>query len=185
MLDREKKLLILLGVVILGFGNVFLYDWYKAKEAALIEQVKTAQNQYNVAKANVSLTQNNPSMLREIEWLGEFEPKEGEHRAVQDQLMTDVQKEASRHGIKVLDNRYVERDLESEGLYGLARVHFKVNTKEPALYEWLSHFQRPEQSRGISQLSLSPERKEKYTVDCVVVFQQWFKLPEGKESTER
>ncbi len=183
-MEREKKLLILLGVVSFGLANVFLHDWYVSKRKAIENSLESAKSEVEVAKASLSMLDNQPQMSKEIEWLEQFGPKPGQHREVQDRLMEDVQRFATQLGVTV-KGAPVQIDPKEEeiGDYAVAKVEFKVNTAEKGFYNWLIRFQQPQKSRGISQLIVSPQRDDDTRIDCTVVFQEWFQ-PQSVEDIQ-
>lgn len=174
-MEREKKLLILLGIVAFGFANVFLYDWYAGKRKNLKGVLDAAKAEVELSKASLSMRDDNPEIREDMEWLEKFGPKPGEHRDVQDKLMEDVQKYASQMGLSI-KGAPVQIDPKEEevGDYAVAKVEFKVNASEKNFYNWLVRFQQPARSRGISQLTVTPQRDDNTRIDCTVVFQEWF-----------
>jgi len=178
-MEREKKLLILLGIIGFGVANVFLHDWYSTKRKKVESSLTKVRSEVEVARASLSMFEESSEMSSEMDWLERFGPKPGEHREVQDRLMEDVQKYASQMGVTI-KGAPTQIDLKDEvvGDYAVAKVEFKVNTSETGFYNWLVRFQQPQESRGISQLVVNPQRDDNTRVDCTVVFQEWFQLQE-------
>ncbi|MBB5352257.1 type II secretory pathway component PulM [Haloferula luteola] len=170
MNDREKKLLIGLGVALFGVANLGAFKYFETTQKKVVKQIQ--QHEQTLEIAQFAREQSN-AVQGEIEWLekNQKDPKEAE--LVPSELEKFVTGRAAAAGLtltrpKILDNR-------TDGaFFERARFQISVSGKEEALYRWLTELQSPKDFRAITALRLSPNREDDTLIDAVVQVEEWF-----------
>ena len=167
---RERRMLILLGVVGFLLLNLFAYRWYKQKkelakgERARAEIILESANAYSEKEAQVA---------DEIKRMKDHEPQPAAVQEVDSALQKFAQEEALKASLTVKRQKPQTPDRE-KAHYHRARIEFEVTGTESALYLWLDKLQSPQQFRSVTSLRLSPQRDDDTKIDCTVVIEQWF-----------
>lgn len=185
MNTREKRLLILFGVVIFAVLNFYGYSLYSAKMKALDQEIGTKGNEIlgkpatgligEIAIAEQNLAERE-SREREMAWLSENEPEPEEGGAVQSKLESFVTNQASASGLTTDRPKILPNDTEGS-YYHKAIFEIKATGMEQGLYNWLVRLHDPSSFRAVSSLRLSPNREDDTKIDAVVRVQQWY-VPE-------
>lgn len=178
MSARERRLVILLGLIGFGLLNLFAFKWFQQKK----ESVRRARGQAEVTLQNArAFLEMRQQFADEIDWLGKHEPQPAAVQEVESSLQRFVQEEAVKAGLTVKRQKIQPADRAEGATYHRARVEFQVTGSESALYGWLYKLQAPEQFRAPTALRLTPERDDDTKIDCTVVIEQWF-VPQPVEA---
>ncbi len=182
MKTREKRLLILFGVVIFAMLNVYGYSIYTQKMQALDVQIGDEGNVNlgkdptgligEISKAEKNLAERE-SKEREMAWLAEVEPEPQEGGAVQSNLQQFVTNQAGAAGLTTDRPKILPND-ETGLYYHRAIFEIKVTGREDGLYRWLVQLQDPKSLRAVTSLRLNPNREDDTLIDAVVRVQQWY-----------
>lgn len=182
MNTREKRLLILFGVVIFAMLNLYGYKIYGQKMTALETEIGAEGNSIlgkpptgligEIALAEKNLAERE-SKEREMAWLAKVEPEPQDGGAVQSQLESFVTNQARAAGLTVDRPKILPND-ESGLYYHQAIFEIKATGQESGLYRWLVQLQDPNSLRAVTSLRLSPNREDDTLIDAVVKVEQWY-----------
>lgn len=182
MKTREKRLLILFGVVLFAMLNLFGYSVYSEKMKALDAQIGDEGNDIlgrpatgligEIRQAERNLAERDRKE-REMAWLEEIEPEPQDGGAVQSALQQLVTQEATAAGLETDRPKILPND-ESGVHYHRAIFEIKVTGQESGLYRWLVRVQDPNALRAVTSMRLNPNREDDTLIDAVVRVQQWY-----------
>ena len=178
MSEREKKLLVLVGVLVFGLLNVAAYKYYY-----LPQKAKADKSQAEYTKMRQEAIENleeQDSQRGEIEWLQRNEQKviKSSQQALTD-LEAMANREAQRRGLTVKRVKPLPA-LEDQNLeFHRARVEIEVSGREQVLFQWIDRLNAPSDLRAATTLSINPKKDDDTQVDCRVTLEQWF-LPKEK-----
>lgn len=182
MKTREKRLLILFGVVIFAMLNFYGYSVYSQRMGALEGQIGKDGNP-NLGKApsglkgEISVAEQNlaerEKKEREMAWLADVAPEPRDGGEVQSGLQEFVTNQARVAGMTTDRPKILPND-ESGAHYHRAIFEIKATGNEAGLYRWLVQLQEPNSLRAVTSLRLSPNREDDTLIDAVVRVQQWY-----------
>jgi hypothetical protein len=182
MNTREKRLLILFGVVIFAVLNFYGYSLYSQKMNSLELEIGSEGNEIlgkpatgligEIALAEQNLAERE-SKEREMAWLAENEPDPEEGGAVQSRLESFVTNQARAAGLTTDRPKILPNDTEGV-YYHKAIFEIKATGMEDGLYRWLIQLHDPSSFRAVTSLRLSPNREDDTQIDAVVRVQQWY-----------
>ena len=172
MNDRERNLILVLGVALFFVVNIFLYTSYQ-----------------DAMKKNTALKKSNASKLVEIkqslggsdekqanrEWLDQYEPGEGSHGQIGAELATLTEKSGLKFGVTMKKRPSPTNKNEDElGNYSSATVKVVGNAMDRPIYSWMIDLQDPEKSRSITSIHIKQQRDDNTRIDCSLEITQWF-----------
>lgn len=182
MNTREKRLLILFGVVIFAMLNFYGYNVYAQKMGTLEGEIGSEGNPIlgkpptgligEIAVAEQNLEERDQKE-QEMAWLAEVQPEPEDGGAVQSKLEGFVTQQAVAASLTTDRPKILPND-ETGVYYHKAIFEIKVTGKEDSLYRWLVKIQDPSAFRAITSLRLSPNREDDTLIDAVVRVQQWY-----------
>ena len=182
MSDREKKLIILVGILVFVALNVGVYKlWYADKKHDAVEREEEFVKMKGEAMAAMDAQD---SKRAEIEWLERNEQKQikSPQKALAD-LEALANREAKRRGLTVKRVKPMT-GIEGEKLeFFRARVEIEVSGREQVLFQWIDRLNSPSDLRTATSLRINPKKDDDTQVDCAVVLEQWF-VPEGRDEAE-
>ncbi|MFK7912219.1 MAG: hypothetical protein AB8F34_16715 [Akkermansiaceae bacterium] len=183
MNDREKKLLVLLGVAAFVIINIFAFNIYqkgiKRMKATLNNDGKEIQEK---TEALIKADEN----LDDWDWWIENQPAQGTHGGVGAELATYTERSAGRYGLQIKRRPSPLRENLSEpGIFSSAKVKVSTNGRDAEMYRWLTDLQDPQKFRSITRLVITPQRDDATRMDCELEISQWFEpLPDDAEVTD-
>jgi hypothetical protein len=182
MKTREKRLLILFGLVLFAMLNVYGYSLYTEKMKTLDSQIGDEGNEIlgrpatgligEIQQAEDNLAERD-SKEREMAWLAKTEPAPQDGGAVQSALQQFVTQQATAMGLETDRPKILPND-ESGVHFHRAIFEIKVTGKESGLYRWLVQIQDPNALRAVTSMRLNPNREDDTLIDAVVRVQQWY-----------
>ena len=181
MSDREKKLLVVVGILVFGILNLGAFKLFYSprkqaaedKQEKYIEDLETAQ----------LMTSMQEERQGEVKWLERNEQKliKSPQKALAD-LEALANREAKRRGLTVKRVKPMT-GIEGEKLeFFRARVEIEVSGREQVLFQWIDRLNSPSDLRTATNLRINPKKDDDTQVDCAVVLEQWF-VPEGRDET--
>lgn len=170
MSDREKKLLLLLGLAAFAILNVFGISWFSKQDDKLESQRIEAEGSVQMAEAYSAKYE---TVAGEMEWLAKHRPQARAGQIVGTELEQYAFNQANTFELTV-KRRAIKPVDEAGRHFHRAKVEFNVTGKEAALYSWLDRLQMPDQLRAITFLRLLPDAKDDTLIDCTVEVDQWF-----------
>lgn len=182
MKPREKRLLIVFGVVIFAMLNFYGYKLFNQKMISLDAEIGGEGNavlgrpptgligQILTAQQNLAERE---SKEQEMEWLAGVEPEPEDGLAVQSRLQEFVTGQAEANTLTV-DRPEILPNDDSGVHYHKAIFKVKVTGQERGLYNWLTRLQDPESLRAITALKLYPNREDDTLITAEVRVQQWY-----------
>jgi hypothetical protein len=170
MSDREKKLLLLLGLAAFAILNVFGISWFRKQRDTLAARVIEAEGGVMMAEA---YSAKYDTVVAEMEWLAGHRPQPRAGQIVATELEQYASNQATTHQLTV-KRRAIKPVDESGRHFHRAKVEFNVTGKEDSLYRWLDRLQMPDQFKAITFLRLSPDAKDDTLIDCTVEVEQWY-----------
>ena len=181
MSDREKKLIILVGILVFVVLNIGAYQvWYAPrKEKAVADEEK-----FVIMKDEAEAAMDAQDFKRaEIEWLERNEQKQikSSQKALAD-LEALANREAKRRGLTVKRVKPMTAIESGELEFFRARVEIEVSGREQVLFQWIDRLNSPSDLRTATSLRINPKKDDDTQVDCAVVLEQWF-IPEGRDET--
>lgn len=170
MSDREKKLLLLLGLAAFAIVNVFGFSWFRKQRDKLASRLLDAEGSVQMADAYAAKYD---TVVEEMDWMNQYKPKPRAGQLVATELEQYASNQATTHQLEV-KRRAIKPTDETGANFHRAKVEFNVTGKEDSLYRWLDRLQMPDQLRAITFLRLSPDAKDDTLIDCTVEVEQWF-----------
>jgi hypothetical protein len=182
MNEREKKLLILLGVAAFIILNVFAFSFYQKSMKRMQAILGNGTKEIEIkTEALVKADEN----LDDWDWWIENQPIEGAHGGVVADLAAYTEQSAGRYGVQIkLRPSPLAENLAEPGVYRSAKIKARANGRDAEIFRWLTDLQDPKKFRSITRLMITPQRDDATRMDCEVEVTQWFvPLPEGGEVT--
>jgi hypothetical protein len=181
MSDREKKLIIFVGILVFVVLNIGAYQvWYAPrKEKAVADEEK-----FGIMKDEAEAAKDAQDFKRaEIEWLERNEQKQikSSQKALAD-LEALANREAKRRGLTVKRVKPMTGIEDGNLEFSRARVEIEVSGREQVLFQWIDRLNSPSDLRTATSLRINPKKDDDTQVDCAVVLEQWF-VPEGRDET--
>ncbi len=180
MNDRERKLLVVVGILVFAILNLGVFKLvYSPRVKAANEKKKTYEEDLVLAKLRESMLDEKQG---EIDWLNRNEQKviKSSQKALAD-LEALANREAKRRGLTVKRVRPMTA-LEGAEL-DRARVEIEVSGREQVLFQWIDRLNSPSELRTATSLRINPKKDDDTQVDCAVILEQWF-VPEGRPQAE-
>jgi hypothetical protein len=175
MSDREKKLLLLLGLAAFVIVNVFGFSRFRQARERLATRLIEAEGSVQMADAYAAKYE---TVTAEMEWMDQHKPQPRAGQLVATELEQYASNQATTHQLDV--KRRAIKPIDETGTnFHRAKVEFNVTGKEDLLYRWLDRLQMPDQLRAITFLRLKPD-KDDTLIDCVVEVEQWF-VPQSED----
>ncbi len=181
MSDREKKLIILVGILVFVVLNLGAYQvWYAPRKKEAVND----EEKFVIMKGEAMAAMDAQDSKRaEIEWLEHNEQRQikSPQKALAD-LEALANREAKRRGLTVKRVKPMT-GIEGEKLeFSRARVEIEVSGREQVLFQWIDRLNSPSDLRTATNLRINPKKDDDTQVDCAVVLEQWF-VPEGRDET--
>jgi len=181
MNPREKKLVILLGASAFVIVNAALF--FKVYEPAKKNAEREIRSHAVTIKSGSQFLDMRDQYADEIKWLEKNIPETADYEKVRDGLLRFAKTEASRNGLTIKREKFLDPIQDPAAWYSRARVELEVSGREDVLYRWLDRLQTPAEFRGLTALDMSPEREDDTLIVCKVVVEQWF-VPEDPAAAE-
>lgn len=182
MSDREKKLIILVGILVFVALNIGAYKlWYAPRKHDAVKQKKDFVRMKGEAMDAMDAQD---FKRAEIEWLELNEQKQikSPQKALAD-LEALANREAKRRGLTVKRVKPMT-GIEGKKLeFFRARLEIEVSGREQVLFQWIDRLNSPSELRTATSLRINPKKDDDTQVDCAVVLEQWF-VPEGRDEAE-
>lgn len=177
MNEREKRLVLILGLVAASLLGLFGYKIYARNLDSVRAQKAAAQTVIDKCQAAIDA---GDQLADQLEWLAANEPKPQAIQTVRPVFQQFATRRAEEAGLTVLSPSFPPSE-ESAGYYGRAKVRMTVTGTEAALYRWLNEMQSPKDFRTVASIDLTPLRDDDTKISCTVVLEQWF-VPEPSPS---
>ncbi len=181
MSDREKKLIIFVGILVFVVLNLGVYKvWYAPRKKEAVKQKKEFVRMKGEAMDDLIAQE---SKRAEIEWLERNEQKQikSSQKALAD-LEALANREAKRRGLTVKRVKPMTGIEDGNLEFSRARVEIEVSGREQVLFQWIDRLNSPSDLRTATSLRINPKKDDDTQVDCAVVLEQWF-VPEGRDET--
>ncbi|HAO94482.1 MAG TPA: hypothetical protein DCQ96_00345 [Verrucomicrobiales bacterium] len=182
MSEREKRLLIVVAVLVFGLINVGAYKLYylpQKEEAQKSKEEFTSNRQTAMEMLKIQ-----DSQRAEMDWLERSEQKviKSSQQALTD-LEALANREAQRRGLTVKRVKPLPALEAPELEFHRARVEIEVSGREQVLFQWIDRLNTPSDLRAATTLSINPKKDDDTQVDCRVTLEQWF-LPKERWESE-
>ncbi|MFT4175767.1 MAG: hypothetical protein QM627_03850 [Luteolibacter sp.] len=174
MSDREKKLLIFLGIAGFLILNFVAFNFYQ--QAAIRAQSARKAAEQKLANTRV-LIASKEQILAEMQWLAEHQPDSMPSQDVQTRLQQLVSKEALAASLSVGTQKFLPTDATPGNAYHRAKFQISVSGREEALYRWFNQLNDPAAFRAATHIKLSPNKTDDTLIDCSATIEQWFIPP--------
>lgn len=168
---REKRLVILMGLVGFLFLNLYAVRWYRQKRESVTRERDQAELTLQNARSFLEMKE---QFADEIDWVAKYEPAPAAVQEIDSALQKFSQEEALKAGLTVKRQKPQTAEKPEGASFHRARIEFQVTGTEAALYQWLDKLQSPQQFRAVTSLRLTPERDDDTKIDCTVIIEQWF-----------
>jgi hypothetical protein len=168
---NEKRLLVVLFLVVFAMANFYGYKWFAQKQALLVLTEKKLRA--DKAEAEVALKKQDIWAQRKA-WIAQHEPslggKDGNAKAAE--VLETIRKEILDKHLEVLDQSPNETQQTPAG----ARVNISIKIKGPmkGICEWLADLQKPENFYAVTRFSLKADQDQKSMI-CSLELAQYFK----------
>ena len=182
MSEREKRLLVVVAVLVFGLINVGAYKLYylpHKEEAQKSKEEFTSNRQTAMEMLKIQ-----DSQRAEMDWLERSEQKviKSSQQALTD-LEALANREAQRRGLTVKRVKPLPALEAPELEFHRARVEIEVSGREQVLFQWIDRLNTPSDLRAATTLSINPKKDDDTQVDCRVTLEQWF-LPKERWESE-
>lgn len=175
MNDREKKLVLLLGVAAFVIVNVFGISKYKSFKTKLSRDLIEARGEVDRARM---IRDNYDLVEDEMIWVQDHLPVPKAGQMVATELEQYATSQATSHQL-TLKGRSIRPNDESGINFHRAKVEFKVSGREESFYRWLDRLHAPDQFRAVTSMRLTPEAKDDTNIDATIEVEQWY-IPAGE-----
>ena len=179
MSEREKKLVLLFGLVAFALLNVFAIKTFKDYKKKIAARLADAEAKVEVAGA---YNTKYDTVADQMDWLTDNLPEPKMGPSVRSQLEQYATNQAKAASLEVKRTRMLDEDTTGSRFHR-ARVEYEVTGTEASLYRWLSKLYMPEKFSAITHLRLSPNTADDTKIDCKVTAEQWY-LPLTGEAAD-
>ncbi len=177
MSEREKKLLIILGVsffVILnfiGFNMLYLPGVQKAKSAKTISERKLKE-----AELTLSLRD---ELEPEMAWLERSGTVRSTVLEAQSKLQALLRKQASARRLEIRDSRIITYQPGEH--FDRVKVLFKVTGMERDVISWLTSIHQISQRQVITKMEVKPQNNDITRIEVEIEIEKWILPPLEEE----
>ena len=177
MTEREKKLLIILGVTFflilnfIGFNMLYLPGVQKAEGAKA-----TAEGKLKAAERTLSLRE---KYEPEMAWLERSGTVRTTARDAQSKLQALLRKQASARRLEIRDSRIITYQPGTH--YDRVKVLFKVTGMERDVISWLTSIHQIAQRQVITKMDVKPQNNDITRVEVEIEIEKWILPPLEEE----
>ena len=173
MNQREKKMLILLGVIAFLAGNLVLHSMYTDKKKSLEDQ-KLKLIEDNKVKDQILMESTEWNTTNT--WLSQNQVKNATSEDAQNELLNEVKSAAERTKLLLNLAKPIRFLPPVEGSpYTRVRVSIDFTSTNEAFIEWVTQMNDPSKYRTVTNLTLKPN-KDKYMVEVSANVEQWITI---------
>jgi len=156
--SREKRLLVVLGVVVFGIINFFVLQYLWGQHKTLSGQLSQARDETTLLEAEV---QDIKELKSRDTWLSQQQKLMPNQDLANEQLLTKVQ--SATRGDVIVENVQF-RGLTDGGHYKGMGMAFRANAQWKPLLRFLYELQSPENQVTFTRLEIKANRNEKSKV---------------------
>ena len=168
--QTEKRLFLVLALVVFVGGNFYGYRWLAQKQQAL--QLSRAELKADQAEAEVDL-QKQSWWAERKNWIDKNEPSlQGDEGDAKAQVSQAVAKGARDHQLEVMEQNLNDTQHGPAGTR--VNVELKVKGSMQSLCQWLADLEKPASFYAVSQLSLKVDQDQKSFI-CTLQMERYFK----------
>jgi hypothetical protein len=169
--ENEKRLLVVLFVVVLAMANYYGYKWLAQKQAVLVLTEKRLRA--DKAEAEVDLKKQDVWAQRKA-WIAQHEPGlDGEEaNAKATKVLEAIHKGVLDQHLEVLDQSLNETQQGPSGTRVNVSIRIKGSMK--GICDWLAGLQKPENFYAVTRFSLKADQDQKSMV-CSLQLARYFK----------
>ena len=177
MSEREKKLLIILGVIFflilnfIGFNMLYLPSVQKAKSAKV-----TAQKKLQTAEMTLS---QRAEFEPEMAWLERSGTVRTTARDAQSKLQALLRKQASARRLEIRDSRIITAQPGTH--FDRVKVLFKVTGMERDVLSWLTSIHQINQRQVITKMDVKPQNNDITRIEVEIEIEKWILPPLEEE----
>lgn len=170
MNQREKNMLILLGVIAAIAINFMLYSSYKAKMIKLEEEKIKVKGEWETRDAILT---DGTTWEETREWFEKNNPKAITIEDAQDQLLKEVKAAAERCKLIINPSKPINfLPAILDGVYPRARVTLNFTSSDDALFQWVTQLNDSKMFRVVTALKVEPNA-DKSNVMVEAIVEQW------------
>ncbi|MGC6464800.1 MAG: hypothetical protein ACON38_08880 [Akkermansiaceae bacterium] len=169
MTDREKNLLIVLGVAFFVIANLIAFNMFYTPKVTEAKRAK--------ADAESNLRQQQSILAREdelapaIRWLAATGNVVTTPQLAQSQLRSYLRKQADARGLETR-NEQILGYIEGYN-YDRVRVQYKCTGMEDRIIQWLLTIHQPRQRQVVTKLEIKPQNNDLTRVEITVEVEKW------------
>lgn len=172
MNQREKKMMVGLGVVAFLGLNLVLYSSYKKTLASLERERITVQKEL---KSRETILEASVDWNNVREWFEENKPEAVTVEDAQDKLLKEVKEAAERCKLLINPTKPINflPALQEQGqLYPRARVTLNFTASDNAMFQWITQMNDAKKFRAVTSLKVEPTA-DKMNVIADAIVEQW------------
>ena len=172
MSKREKNLLSLLLLValvtsvLLGFKRVYQPRYKKAQRTLAAANAE--------ARTSESLLNSINEFKAEMDWINTNEPTPTTQQKAQSTLQSKCESLANDATLEIKQQRPLSSVKVEGAYYHRARMDMIVTGLEANFYKWVVSLNSPEKFRGITSMTLYPQKSDDTLIEARVTIEQWF-----------
>jgi hypothetical protein len=171
MSPREKKLIVFFASAGFVVINLLALGVLKDKQTQAEAKLNAARQQLETAKL---VQASRDQVAGEIDWLAQHEPAPAANQEVQTQLQQLCENAAKELSLEIKSQKPLPSDTTEGRHYHRAKIEITLTGAEKSLYEWFDKLNTPESLRGVTRISLSPNKDDDTKIDCKAIIEQWF-----------
>lgn len=167
----EKILLVVCGLLVLSFGNGFLWKDYSKRMKVATEAIATYEGDL---VANAAAAGDMGFWEGRTAWLDANLPVVEDSGAAQGDLLDYLREGARERGIRTDDP--VLAKPEGGSHYREVAVTIEAQGPDEAVFRWLAEMQSPEKFQVLKYLALRPDRgNPEPELECTLTLARWFR----------
>lgn len=170
MNQREKNMLILLGVIAFIAINFMLYSSYKAEILKLGQEKSKVKGEWETRDAILT---DGTTWEETREWFEKNKPKAITIEDAQDQLLKEVKAAAERCKLIINPSKPINfLPAILDGVYPRARVTLNFTSSDDAFFQWVTQLNDSKMFRVVTALKVEPNA-DKSNVMVEAIVEQW------------
>lgn len=176
MTEREKKLLIFLGVTFFIILNFIGYSvLYAPALKAARSQERIAKQEYQVAESTLSLAD---KFVPEMEWLEKSGTAVTTAPEARSKLEALLRNQAQARKLEIRDSRIL--DTQVGEYFDRVKVRIKVTGMERDVLSWLTSIHQIAQRQVVTKLDLNPQNNDITRIEVEVEVEKWIITPDDE-----
>jgi hypothetical protein len=169
MSDREKKLLLFLGVSLFIIVNMIaLTKFYLPRKQAAEGKKSKAESALSMAE---SMLESSDEFIPQMDWIDRSGTVSSDPVRARSELQQYVRKQATARRLDIKKDDIAEYQPGTH--FGRVKVSFRVTGDERDVVGWLNSIHRVEQRQVVTKLEMKPQASDLKRIEVEVEVEKW------------